>query len=124
MQQYFGKYRAFVSNIDDPEKKGRIKVKCPKVLGDYESDWCLPCVPFAYDNGGFLFIPPVKELVWVEFEEGNPGKPIWVGCMWSKNKAPQNFSLTLSDSVTVKSENGDIIFEGNRLLFNNIVIYE
>ena len=44
----FGKYRAIVSNVSDPEKRGRIKVSCPKIYGDFESPWCLPCVPYPF----------------------------------------------------------------------------
>lgn len=84
-----GKYRAIVTNIKDPENRGRIKVKCPKVYGEYyESPWCLPCVPNALDNGGIFAMPHLNEVVWIEFEEGNPQKPIWVGSWWVPDKAP------------------------------------
>jgi len=80
-KEYFGKYRAFVTKNVDPMKMGRIKVKCPAVLGDYESAWALPCLPPKVKN-----LPSVGELVWVEFEEGNPDLPIWTG-VWYKEKS-------------------------------------
>jgi len=27
-------------------------------------------------------IPPINAGVWVEFENGDPDKPIWTGCFW------------------------------------------
>lgn len=88
--QYFGKYRAKVVEVSDPEKRGRIRVRCPKVLGEAKSSWCEPCVPVAYDFGGDFNIPKIDEFVWVEFEEGNPNKPIYTGGLWSKEKSPSS----------------------------------
>ena len=42
---YYGIYQGIVTNIQDPEKRGRIKVRCPDVLGGKaESAWCDPVV--------------------------------------------------------------------------------
>lgn len=85
---YYGKYRAQVVDVNDPEKRGRIQVKCPRVLGDSKSAWCEPCVPIATDNYGDFCLPPVGEMIWVEFERGNPSKPIYTGGWYSKEKTP------------------------------------
>lgn len=86
--EYFGKYRAKVVDIRDPEKRGRIRVMCPKVLGMYKSAWCEPCIPVAYDFGGDFALPKLGEFVWVEFESGNPNKPIYTGGLWCTDKSP------------------------------------
>ena len=90
INQYLGKYRAKVVDSNDPEKRGRIRVMCPKVLGEAKSPWCEPCIPVAYDLGGDFNIPKINEFVWVEFEEGNPNKPIYTGSLWSKNNSPSS----------------------------------
>lgn len=87
---YYGKYRAKVQNVNDPEKRGRIRVLCPKVLGEAVSNWCEPCIPVAYNFGGDFAIPKVGETIWVEFEAGDVNKPIWTGGWWCKNGAPPN----------------------------------
>ena len=87
---YYGKYRAKVVDVKDPEQRGRIRVLCPKVLGEAKSSWCEPCIPVAYDKGGDFAIPKVGEFVWVEFEEGNPSKPIYTGGLWSFKKSPSS----------------------------------
>ena len=89
--QYFGKYKAVVCDIKDPEKRGRIRVNCPAVLGTSKSPWCEVCVPVAYDGGGDFCLPSLGETVWIEFEQGNPSKPIWVGGWWSTEKTPVNY---------------------------------
>lgn len=88
--RFYGKYRGIVSNITDPNKMGRIKFTCPTVFGtnDTESAWALPCTNCAYDGGGDIALPRIGETVWVEFEEGNPNKPIWVGNFWTQDNTP------------------------------------
>ena len=86
--QCYGKYRAKVVDVQDPQRRGRIRVMCPKVLGESKSSWCEPCIPVAYDLGGDFAIPKLGEFVWVEFEEGNSNKPIYTGGLWSANKSP------------------------------------
>ena len=80
---------------------------CPKVYGDYESPWCLPCVPFALDGGGFYKTPSVGEMVWVEFEEGSPNYPILVGGLWQENKSPLNgtvYNSEIDKHLIIKTE--------------------
>lgn len=81
--QYFGKFRAVVVDVDDPDKRGRVRVKCPKVLGEGKSKWCEVCSPVAYEDHGDFCLPKKDDTVWVEFENGNPNKPIYVGAWWS-----------------------------------------
>lgn len=80
--RYFGKYRGVVVNNVDPMQKGRIQVQVPDVLGEALSSWAMPCVPFAGNQSGAYLVPQVGAGVWVEFEQGNPDYPIWVGGFW------------------------------------------
>lgn len=80
--KYFGKYRGTVVNNIDPLMTGRIQVQVPDVLGLTPSSWAMPCAPMAGIQAGVYVVPPVGAGVWVEFEQGNPDYPIWVGCWW------------------------------------------
>lgn len=84
-QRYYGKYRGFVADNQDPEQRGRLKLIVPSVFGEAVSGWALPCLPFGglADQGLFL-IPEVDAQVWVEFEEGNVDKPLWTGTFWQQ----------------------------------------
>lgn len=85
-RRFFGKYRGFVVDNEDPELLGRLRVTVPSVLGqEVVTGWALPCFPHGgATNQGMLFIPDVDAGVWVEFEEGDLEFPIWVGTFWSK----------------------------------------
>jgi hypothetical protein len=37
---------------------------------------------------GVYMVPPIGAGVWVEFEHGDPGKPIWSGCRLAPSNVP------------------------------------
>jgi hypothetical protein len=82
---YYGKYAGTVIDNVDPLFKGRLLVEVPGVLGEGPSSWAEACVPLAGPTGvamGVYLVPPVGAGVWVEFVQGDPERPIWVGCRW------------------------------------------
>ena len=82
-ERRYGKYRAFVIDNEDPEKRGRLRLYVPSVLGDAETDWALPCFPFGGGKSYGWFVVPEKDAqVWAEFEEGDINRPIWTGVFW------------------------------------------
>jgi uncharacterized protein involved in type VI secretion and phage assembly len=90
IRKLFGKYRGLVSNVNDPLKQGRIKAKIPELLGKHDCNWALPCVHFAGDTHGFQTLPEIGDGVWIEFEGGDPNKPIWVGFWWKPETLPSS----------------------------------
>lgn len=104
--KYYGKYRAIVTNNKDPDKMGRIKVKCPSLLDEYESAWCMPCFPFLYNTHGIFNIPKINDVVWVEFEGGDLDNPIWVGGWFNPSKAPLKDYEKLEDTIVVRTRGG------------------
>jgi len=88
-RKFYGKYRGFVVDNQDPEKLARLKLLVPSVMGDVDTGWALPCVPFGGLAGhGFFMVPEVDAQVWVEFEEGDLRHPIWTGTFWQKAGDP------------------------------------
>ncbi len=84
-EKHYGKYRGIVTDNKDPQKRGRLKLLIPSVLADQTSDWALPCLPYggAAQQGMFM-VPEIDAQVWVEFEEGDIHRPIWVGTFWQQ----------------------------------------
>lgn len=87
--RFFGKYRGVVKDNQDPTGRGRLEVLVPAVMGE-QPVWAMPCVPYAGKNMGLYTIPEAGTGVWVEFEAGDPSYPIWVGCFWADDQAPEN----------------------------------
>jgi len=91
LQRYYGKYRGTVIQNLDPEFRGRVMCIVPDVLGVVPSSWCEACAPLAGPTGppmGAYLVPPLGTGVWVEFEQGDPNKPIWSGCRFAPGNAP------------------------------------
>ena len=82
LQRYYGKYRGTVITNVDPMQIGRIQVIVPDVSGVLPSSWAMPCVPVAGINTGVFTVPQIGSGVWIEFEQGDPDRPIWVGGYW------------------------------------------
>jgi uncharacterized protein involved in type VI secretion and phage assembly len=80
--KFFGKYRGVVINNIDPLLIGRIQVQVSDVPTLFPPTWAMPCVPVGGIQNGLFTVPPIGAGVWVEFEQGDPDYPIWVGCYW------------------------------------------
>ncbi|KRC83275.1 Phage-related baseplate assembly protein [compost metagenome] len=81
-QRHYGKFRGVVIGNIDPMQMGRLQVQVPDVLGLGISSWAMPCVPFAGQQSGAFVLPQIGAGVWIEFEQGKPDYPIWVGGFW------------------------------------------
>ena len=81
-KRFHGKYRGTVVNNLDPEQRGRIQAMVPAVSNVMLSNWAMPCVPMAGKEQGVFMVPQVGAGVWIEYEGGDPDKPVWVGGYW------------------------------------------
>lgn len=95
---FLGKYKGIVSDWHDPERRGRVKIKCPGIWGIYESPWALPSVP-----SGTFMIPKEGTGVWVECEQGDPQYPIytgrWFGGRDGSSEIPEEGKQTCSEVI-------------------------
>lgn len=82
VKKYYGKYRAVVVNNVDPLQIGRLQVVVPDVSAVAPTSWAMPCLPISGFNNGTFAVPLMGAGVWVEFEQGDPDHPIWVGGYW------------------------------------------
>ncbi len=96
--RFYGKYRGIVTGVD--ASTWRIQASVPNVLPNGTSGWCMPCVPYAGPQAGFLMLPEVGSAVWIEFEGGDPSYPIWSGMFWSAGDIPSNASASVKSIVT------------------------
>jgi uncharacterized protein involved in type VI secretion and phage assembly len=106
--RFYGKYRALVSDNQDPSNLGRIKARVPEILGDVATGWALPALPYSGDGVGIYTIPAPDAGVWIEFEAGDVSRPIWTGCWWGDNQLPKDETgaSTTPQKKIVRTEEG------------------
>lgn len=76
--RYYSSYRGFVADNQDPENFGRVKLKVPQVYGTQTMNyWAWQKGCYAGNGYGMQCIPNKGDVVYVEFEFGDPRKPIW-----------------------------------------------
>lgn len=82
---------ALVTDNNDPEQRGRIKVKFPyksESGNDLESPWLRIISGYAGAKRGIYYIPEIDDEVLVGFENGSPQLPIVLGSLWNGKDMP------------------------------------
>ena len=90
-----------VTNINDPEKTGRVKVKYPSLGKEAESDWARVVAPGGGKERGLDFRPEVDDEVLVVFDRGDLRSAFVVGGLWNA-KAKQSDADVVADGVATK----------------------
>lgn len=89
--RYYSSYRGFVVDNNDTEGYGRLKLLVPQIYGNQVMDyWAWPKNNYSGKNYGMQCIPNKQDMVFVEFEMGDPRKPIWTYGHFGKNEKPSN----------------------------------
>ena len=110
-EKYFGKYRALVADNKDPEKRARLKLLIPSIMGNEVTHWAEACLPFGgLTDQGFFLVPEVDSQVWVEFEAGSINHPIWTGTTWRQTQeVPKEAADRSPNMRQLKTPSGHIL---------------
>jgi uncharacterized protein involved in type VI secretion and phage assembly len=99
-----------VTNNQDPEGMGRVKVQFPWLSDEDESNWARIAAPMAGKECGVYFLPEVNDEVLVAFEQGDVRFPYVVGALWNGKDAPPAANGDGKNSVRViKSRSGHVV---------------
>jgi uncharacterized protein involved in type VI secretion and phage assembly len=101
---------AIVSQNQDPEGLGRVRLKLPWRNDDFETDWCRIAVPMAGNDRGSFFLPEVGDEVLVAFDRDDIRYPYVLGQLWSNSdKPPANDSAGNNDLRLIRSRKGHML---------------
>src|SRR5215471_12325471 len=84
----YGVVMGIVTNNQDPDKMGRVRVKFPWLSDDHESWWARIATPMAGPGRGIYFLPEVDDEVLIGFEHGDVRSPYVIGGLWNGKDAP------------------------------------
>ncbi len=79
---------AIVTDNQDPEGRGRVKVRFPHLSSEHTSDWARVVAPGGGAERGLQLIPEVNDEVLVAFELGDIHYPYIIGGLWNGQDAP------------------------------------
>lgn len=106
--RWYGLYPALVSDLVDPDKRGRIKVRFPSFGADGAavSAWATLLSPYADSDQGLEILPEVDSQVVVGFEAGDPQRPYIVGACWNGKAALPQAAAPANNLRTLKTRSG------------------
>jgi uncharacterized protein involved in type VI secretion and phage assembly len=106
----FGVALAVVTNNQDPDGVGRVKVRFPWLSDTDESQWARIAAPMAGKDRGAYFLPEVDDEVLVAFEQGDIHYPYVLGGLWNSVDTPPAANDDGKNNVRViKSRSGHIV---------------
>ena len=111
--RYYSTYRAIVINNNDELNMNRVHVYIPSVQNCIKI-WALPksTTIGGCFHGLKLTTPLVGEVVYIEFEGGDPLRPLWSYHGWATGETPDD----LKDNNSI----GLVTPEGNKIFIKDI----
>lgn len=104
-EAHYGVYRAVVTDIRDPEERGRVNVR----LESGHEAWAELATLLAGDGYGTWFRPDPDDEVLVAFEAGDPTRPYVVGALWGKGDSPPETGESAATVKTISTRCGATI---------------
>jgi uncharacterized protein involved in type VI secretion and phage assembly len=99
-----------VTNNQDPDKQGRVKVRFPSISDKDESHWARIAAPMAGNERGVYFLPEVDDEVLVAFQHGDIQFPYIVGALWNGKDAPPATNDDGKNNIRlIKSRSGHVV---------------
>lgn len=106
----WGVVTGVVTNNQDPEKLGRVKVRFPWLADEQESPWARVAAPMAGKDRGLWLLPEVDDEVLVAFEQGDTRFPYVVGALWSQSAPPPETNEEgKNDRRVLRSRSGHVV---------------
>ncbi len=89
---------AQVSDVNDPEHQGRVKLTFPWLSDDYVSDWARTVQSGAGKDRGAMVVPEVGDEVLVAFEQQDPLRPYVIGGLFNGIDKPKSAGIPVVDT--------------------------
>jgi phage baseplate assembly protein V len=87
-RRFYGVAEGIVTDNNDPDKEGRVRVRFPWFDNHMISEWCRVLQPYAGNGYGSFFIPEIGDEVIVSFTHGDLRLPIILGGIYNGQDKP------------------------------------
>jgi hypothetical protein len=102
--RYYGKYSGIVKDNRDSQQLGQLQVVVPAIFDPNDVVLARPALPY-----GYFFVPEVGTKVWVEFEGGDVGMPLWTGVQYLAGEWPPEAQADPPEKRVIKSAAGHVL---------------
>ncbi|MEC4676423.1 MAG: phage baseplate assembly protein V [Nitrospirota bacterium] len=115
IRRAYGVAAGIVTNNQDPDGLGRVRIRFPWLSDDNETDWVRIATMMAGSERGSFFLPEVGDEVLVAFEHGDINHPFVIGMLWNGVDTPPETNSDGQNNIRkIKSRSGhEIIFDDN-----------
>lgn len=112
-EKYYGVFSGIVSDVNDPAKEGRIKVRFPWFDRDMTSEWCRVSQLYAgAGSKGSLFVPDLEDEVVVAFVHGDMREPVILGCVYNGSDKAPSYRDASRDQKLIRTRTGhELLFD-------------
>jgi uncharacterized protein involved in type VI secretion and phage assembly len=108
--RFYGVVTAVVTNNQDPDQQGKVKIKLPGMTDDETGPWARVAVLMGGANRGTFFLPEQGDEVLVAFDNGNLKLPYVIGGLWNgQDTPPDTNSDGQNNKRFIKSRSGHLI---------------
>jgi len=108
---------ALVTDVNDPDQLGRVKLKFPWLSDSYTTDWARLVQLGAGKDRGSVMLPEVNDEVLVAFEQGDIRRPYVIGGLFNGIDKPKLGSGLVDGSTGAVKRRGFISKKGHKLVF-------
>ncbi len=114
-RRMYGVAPGIVTNNQDPDGLGRVKVRFPWLSDNNETDWIRVATLMSGSNRGTFFLPETGDEVLIAFEHGDINHPYVIGSLWNNTAQPPESNQDGGNNIRkIKSRSGhEIIFNDN-----------
>lgn len=116
--KYYGHYKGFVFNNEDPEFRARLQIEVPQIYGEDVPDiWALSKGMFTGRGTGLYAIPAKGDPIWITFENGDPKFPIWEYGWVSEGDTPSSAKVDKNTNFVFQTGKNRLEFDekGNKV---------